>query len=57
MFRKDGLPKKIVLEYDLSYTMRKDGISFSRKYDIFFYGQKIKDDISQKIHGNMMFSV
>ena len=36
MFRKDGLSKKIALEYDLSYIMRKDGISFSRKYDIFF---------------------
>ena len=36
MFRKDGLSKKIALEYDLSYIMRKDGISFSRKYDFFF---------------------
>ena len=24
---------------------------------IFFYGRKMKDDLSQKIHGNMMFSV
>ena len=56
MFQKDGLSKKIALEYDLSYIMRKDGISFSRKYDIFFYGWKMKN-ISQKIHGNMMFSV
>ena len=24
---------------------------------IFFYGREMKDDISQKIHGNMMFSV
>ena len=29
-------PKKIALELDLYYIMRKDGISFSRKYDIFF---------------------
>ena len=35
MFRKDGLYKKIALEYGLSYIMRKYGISFSRKYDIF----------------------
>ena len=35
MFRKDGLSKKILLEYDLSYIMTKDDISFSRKYDIF----------------------
>ena len=35
MFRKDGLSKKIALEYNLSYIMRKHGISFSRRYDIF----------------------
>ena len=29
-------PKKIALEYDLSDIMRKDGMSFSRKYDFFF---------------------
>ena len=55
MFRKDGLYKKIALENDLSYIMRKDEISFSGKHYI-FYGQKIKAAISQKIHGNM-FSV
>ena len=27
--------QKIALEYDLSYTVRKDGISFFRKFDIF----------------------
>ena len=27
--------RKLALGYDLSYIMRKDGISFSRKYDIF----------------------
>ena len=57
MFRKDGLSQKIALKYDLSYIMRKDGISFSRKYDFFFYGRKMKNDIFQKAHGNMMFSV
>ena len=35
MFSKDGLSKKIALEYDLSSIIRKDGTSFSRKYDIF----------------------
>ena len=44
--------KKITLEYDLSCIIRKDGISFSRKCDI-FSRWKVKDDISQKIHGNM----
>ena len=24
---------------------------------IFFYGRKMKDDLSKKIHGNMMFSI
>ena len=56
MFRKDGLSQTVALEYDLSYIMRKDGI-FSPENMIFFYGRKMKDDISQKIHGNMMFSV
>ena len=32
MFRKDGLSKKLALEYDLSYIMKKDDIFFSRKY-------------------------
>ena len=35
MFWKDGLSKKIALEYDLSCIIRKNGISFSRKNDIF----------------------
>ena len=30
---------------------------FFPKIWYFFYGRKMKDDISQKIHGNMMFSV
>ena len=34
MFRKDGLSKKITLEYDLSYIMKKGGICFSQKHDI-----------------------
>ena len=42
MLWKDNLSKKIALEYDLSYTMRKDGISFSQKYDIFFTDGKWK---------------
>ena len=31
---KDGLSKNIALEYDLSCIIRKDDISFSRKYDL-----------------------
>ena len=60
MFWKDiskkVFPNKIALEYDLSSTIRKNDISFSRKYDIVSC-QKVKDDLSQKIHGNMMFSM
>ena len=48
--------KKNALEYDLSSMIRKDGISFFPKI-YFFYGRKMKDTLSQKIHGNMMFSV
>ena len=31
---KDGLSKKIAVEYDLSCIIEKDDISFSRKYDL-----------------------
>ena len=34
MFWKDDLSKQIALEYDLSCIIRKDNISFPRKYDI-----------------------
>ena len=34
MFWKDGLSKKLALEQDLSCNIRKDVISFSRKYDL-----------------------
>ena len=49
MFRKDGLSKKIALEYDLSYIMRKDGISFSRKYDIFLWTENERWYFSKNI--------
>ena len=31
-------------------------VFFFGKYDIFF-GRKMKDDLSQEIHGNLIFSV
>ena len=31
---KDSLPRKITLEYDPSCIIKKDDISFSRKYDL-----------------------
>ena len=33
MFSKNGLSKKVALEYYLSCIIRKDDISLSRKYD------------------------
>ena len=44
---KDGLSKKIALEYDLSCIIGKDDISFSRQYDL-TPRRKMKDDLSQK---------
>ena len=44
---KDGLSKKIALEFDLSCIIGKDDISISRKYDL-TPRRKMKDDLSQK---------
>ena len=60
-FENMVFPKKIALEY-ISCIIRKDDISFSRKYDLILR-HKTKDDLSQKkkkkkkkILGNMIFS-
>ena len=50
-------PKKIALECDLSCIIWKDDTFFWRKICYFFFGQKMKGDLSQEIHGNMIFSV
>ena len=42
MFRKVGLSTTIALEYDLSYILSKDGISFSPKIWYFFTDEKWK---------------
>ena len=57
MFWNDGLSKKIALEYDLICIIRKHDISFSHKNTILFFRRKMKDHLSQKIHGNMILSV
>ena len=44
---KDGLSKKIALEYDLSRIIGKDYVSLSRKYDLNLR-RKMKDDLFQK---------
>ena len=56
MFWKDGLFKKIALEYDLSCLIWKESIFFPENM-IFPFGRKMKDDLSQEIEGNMIFSV
>ena len=40
----------------LSCIIWKDGIFFPKTW-YFFIGQKVRDDLSQEIHGNMIFSV
>ena len=54
MFWKDGLLKKGCPRHDLSCIIWKDVI-FLGTY--FFLGRKMGDDLSQEIHGNMIFSV
>ena len=46
MFRKDGLSKKIALDYDLSCISGK--IFLFPENMILFFRQKMKDDLSQK---------
>ena len=55
MHQKDGLSKKMVLEYDLSCIIWKDWVFFPE--NIFFFGRKMKDDLFQEIHESMIFSV
>ena len=49
--------KKSALEYDLSCIIWKDSFFFFGKCEFFFFGLKMKDDLSQEIHENMIFSV
>ena len=48
MLWKDGLSKKITLEYNLSCIIRKDDVSFSQKYDLILYTQKERRSFSKK---------
>ena len=52
-------PKRITLGYDLSCTIWKGGIFFPVNV-IFFpwtVNERERDDVSQEIHGNMIFSI
>ena len=53
--QKIVFPKKIKLQYDLPFIIKKDD-SFPENL-ILFLRRKIKDDLSRKIHGNMISSV
>ena len=53
IFWKDGLSKKIALEYDLFCNIWKDGISFFPKIN-FFFTRTMKDDLSQKKRKKIM---
>ena len=52
---KDGLSKNNLLEYDLSCIIRRDDFFFLENM-ILPYRRKMRDDLSQKIHINMIFS-
>ena len=56
MFWKDGLSKKIELEYDLSCIIRKYDISFSKKYDLILQTKNERWSFSKKRLENMIFS-
>ena len=47
------LSKETALGHDLSCIIWKDGIFSPKTY--FFPGQEVRDDLSQEIHGNMIF--
>ena len=55
MFWKDGLFREIEREHCLSCIIWKDSIFFSPQMWCFFFGQKMKDNLSQEIRGGTKF--
>ena len=53
---KKVFSKRSAPGHDLSCIIWKDGIFFPENI-IFFFGQEVSDDLSQEIHGHMIFSV
>ena len=53
-FEKKVFSKRAAPWYDLSCIIWKDGIFFS-KTRYFFLGKEVSDDLSQEIHGNMIW--
>ena len=53
---KKVFSKRAAPGHDLSCIILKDGIFFPKKR-YFSLGQEASDDLSQEIHGNMIFSV
>ena len=57
-FEKMLFSKRIAPGYDLSCTIWKGGVFFSQKLGIFSLdGKQERDDLSQEIHGNMIYSI
>ena len=56
MPRKDGLSKKKSCLNMIFHVLSGKMIFFFRKI-YFFFGRKMKDDLFEEIHGNMVFSV
>ena len=48
--------KRVAPGYYLPRIIWKDGIFFPKTW-YFFFGQEVRGDLSQEIHGNMIFSV
>ena len=57
MFWKDDFSKKIALGYGIFCNTCKDSISFFPKIWYFFFKRKLKDDLFQKIHANVILSL
>ena len=57
LYEKMVFSKMAMLGRDISYIMWKESIFFARNMIFFFLLQKVRDGISQEIHGNMTFSV
>ena len=53
---KSVFSKGAALGHDLSCIILNNGIFFPKKW-YFFLGHKVRDDLSQEIHRNMIFSV
>ena len=56
VFWKKGLPRKIILRYNIRCVIGKDGVYFSRKIGFSFWTEYGRS-FSKQVHWNMAFSV